>query len=97
MKRKGIPLWVGILIISVAIAGVVALLIADIAKNDWKIDTDLLMRPAIILAGLVLSLVKLITRTGGSNKVYEKAYAKEIGSAFSRPIQTFQKTYFYFL
>ena len=43
------------------------------------------MRPAIILAGLVLSLVKLITRTGGSNKVYEKAYAKEIGSAFSRP------------
>ena len=85
MKRKGIPLWVGILIISIAIAGVVALLVADIAKNDWKIDTDLLMRPAIILAGLVLSLVKLITRTGGSNKVYEKAYAKEIGSAFSRP------------
>ena len=85
MKRKGIPLWVGILIVSLAIAGVIALLVADIAKNDWKIDTDILMRPAIILAGLILSLVKLITRTGGSNKVYEKAYAKEIGSAFSRP------------
>ena len=73
MKRKGIPLWVGILIVSVAIAGVVALLIVDIAKNDWQINTDILMRPAIILAGLVLSLVKLITRSGGSNKVYEKA------------------------
>jgi tetratricopeptide (TPR) repeat protein len=85
MKRKGIPLWVGILIISLAIAGVIALLISDIAKNNWQIDTDLLMRPAIILAGLLLSLVKLITRSGGSNKIYEKAYAKEIGNAFSRP------------
>lgn len=87
MKRKGLPLWIGILIISVAIAAVVGLLIADIAKNDWKVSTDLLMRPAIILAGLVLSLVKLITRTGSSrsNRIYEKAYAKEIGSAFSRP------------
>ncbi len=85
MKRKGIPLWVGILIVSVAIAGVIALLVADIAKNDWKIDVDILMRPAIILAGLVLTLVKLITRSGGSNKIYEKAYAKEIGNAFSRP------------
>ena len=85
MKRKGIPLWVGILIISLAIVGVIALLVADIAKNDWKIDVDLLMRPAIILAGLLLSLVKLITRSGGSNKLYEKAYAKEIGNAFSRP------------
>lgn len=85
MKRKGIPLWVGILIVSLAITGVIALLIADIAKNDWKIDVDILMRPAIILAGLVLTLVKLITRSGGSNKVYEKAYAKEIGNAFSRP------------
>ena len=56
MKRKGIPLWVGILIVSLAIAGVIALLVADIAKNDWKIDTDILMRPAIILAGLILSL-----------------------------------------
>ena len=85
MKRKGIPLWVGILIISLAIAGVIALLISDIAKNNWQIDTDLLMRPAIILAGLLLSLVKLITRSGGSNKIYEKAYAKEICNAFSRP------------
>ena len=87
MKRKGLPLWIGILIISVAIAAVVGLLVTDIAKNDWKVSTDLLMRPAIILAGLVLSLVKLITRTGSSrsNRIYEKAYAKEIGSAFSRP------------
>ena len=37
MKRKGIPLWVGILIISLAIAGVIALLISDIAKNNWQI------------------------------------------------------------
>ena len=85
MKRKGIPLWVGILIVSLAIAGVIALLVADIAENGWKIDVDILMRPSIILAGLVLTLVKLITRSGGSNKIYEKAYAKEIGSAFSRP------------
>ena len=85
MKRKGIPLWVGILIVSLAIAGVVALLVTDIAKNDWKLDVDILMRPAIILAGLLLTLAKLITRSGGSNKIYEKAYAKEIGSAFSRP------------
>lgn len=85
MKRKGIPLWVGILIVSLAIAGVIALLVVDIAKNNWKIDVDLLLRPGIILAGLILTLVKLITRVGGSNKIYEKAYAKEIGGAFSRP------------
>ena len=68
MKRKGIPLWVGILIVSVAIVGVIALLVADIAKNEWKIDVDILMRPMIILAGLILTLVKLITRSGGSLK-----------------------------
>ena len=40
MKRKGIPLWVGILIISVAIAGVVALLVADIASPYGRVGEE---------------------------------------------------------
>ena len=87
MKRKGLPLLIGIIIILLTMAAVIALTIADLSKNDWRIDAGELAKPGIIMAGLVLSLVKLITRSGNSRslRIYEKAYAKEIGNAFSRP------------
>ena len=87
MKRKGLPLWIGIAIIICAMAAVVALVLVDISNNDWKIESGSLTRPGLIFAGLVLSLVKLITRSGNSRslKIYERAYEKEIGTAFSRP------------
>lgn len=67
-------------------AGVIALTISDLSENDWKLDATALSRPGIIMAGLVLSLVKLLTRSSNSRslRIYEKAYEKEIGSAFSR-------------
>jgi len=87
MKRKGIPSWIGILIVVAAMIGVIALTIVDIANNEWKTDVGKLSKPGIIMAGLILSLVKLLTGSGNSHslKMYEKAYEKEIGNAFSRP------------
>lgn len=87
MKRKGLPLWIGIAIIIGAMAAVVALVLVDISNNDWKIESGSLTRPGLIFAGLVLSLVKLLTRSGDSRslRIFEKAYEKEIGTAFSRP------------
>lgn len=86
MKRKGLPLWLGITIVVVVMIAVIALLVFETAKNGWKPDSDTVTRAGIILAGLLLTLVKLLTRTGGrSLSVYESAYKDEIGTAFSRP------------
>ena len=86
MKRKGLPIIIGIIIILLTMAVVVALTIFDLSQNDWKIEVGALTRPGIVMAGLVLSLVKLLTKSGNSRslRIYEKAYAKEIGNAFTR-------------
>jgi uncharacterized protein YwqG/Tfp pilus assembly protein PilF len=86
MKRKGLPISVGIIIILPTMAVVIALTVTDLSKNDWKIESGALTKPGLVMAGLVLSLVKLITRSGNSRslRIYERAYEKEIGNAFSR-------------
>ncbi|MBQ2716604.1 MAG: DUF1963 domain-containing protein [Clostridia bacterium] len=86
MKRKGLPILIGIIIILLVMAAVIALTLSDLSKNDWKIDAGALTKPGLVMAGLILSLVKLLTRSGNSRslRMYEKAYEKEIGSAFSR-------------
>lgn len=72
---------IGLLIIALA-----ALLISDTAKNDWKFDTANGTKSLIVLAGLVLSLARLISGIASprSLRIYEKAYKDEIGNAFSR-------------
>lgn len=87
MKRKGLPIGVGIALIALMIVAAIALLLFQTAQNGWVVDTKNVTRMAIVIIGLLLSLIKLITRAGGSRSlsVYEKAYKKEIGNAFSRP------------
>ena len=86
MKRKGLPLLIGIIIILLTMTAVIALTLSDLSKNDWKIEAGALTKPGLVMAGLILSLVKLLTRSGNSRslRMYEKAYEKEIGNAFSR-------------
>ena len=86
MKRKGLPLLIGIIIILLTMTAVIALTLSDLSKNDWKIEAGALTKPGLVMAGLVLSLVKLLTRSGNSRslRIYERAYEKEIGNAFSR-------------
>ena len=72
---------IGLLIVALA-----ALLIADAAKDDWKFSFSGSSKSLIVLAGLVLSLVRLIAGISSprSLRIYEKAYKDEIGNAFSR-------------
>jgi len=81
MKKK-----ICIAIILILIGACIALLCVELAGNNWVIEPAQLMKPAIILIGLVLSLVKLITSGATSKRslhFYESAYQKEIGKAFS--------------
>ena len=87
MKRKGLPIGVGIALVAILIAAAVALFVFQTAQNGWVIDSKNAARMAVVIIGLLLTLVKLITRSGSARSlsVYEKAYKKEIGNAFSRP------------
>ncbi|MBQ8257949.1 MAG: DUF1963 domain-containing protein [Clostridia bacterium] len=73
-------------VIGLLIVALVGLLIADAAKNDWKFSFSGSSKSLIVLAGLVLSLVRLIAGISSprSLRIYEKAYKDEIGNAFSR-------------
>ncbi len=85
MKQK-----ICIALIVILIGVCIALLCLQLAGNNWVINPQDLMKPAIILIGLVISLVKLIS-SGNSSKrslaFYEASYQKEIGKAFSDPDQ----------
>ena len=72
---------IGLLIVALA-----ALLISDASKNDWRFSSSSGAKALIVLAGLVISLVRLISGISSprSLRIYEKAYKDEIGNAFSR-------------
>jgi len=80
---------IGLLIVALA-----ALLISDASKNDWRFSSSSGAKALIVLAGLVISLVRLISGISSprSLRIYEKAYKDEIGNAFSRSDNKKHKT-----
>ncbi len=85
-KETKLRILLAIIIVILMIA-VIALLISDTAKNGWKFDSSNGTKALIIFAGLLLSLIRLISGIASprSLRIYEKAYKNEIGNAFSRP------------
>lgn len=85
MKRK-----ICISLILALIGIWVVLFLLDLANHNWIITPQDMVRPFVILIGLILSLVKLISGGGSAKRslsFYEKSYQKEIGRAFSEPGQ----------
>ena len=89
MKRKKTVYTVCIAILVLLMIGVVTLFVIQTAQSGWVIDSSNAAQAGLIFVGLLLSLIKLLTQSGGgrSLKFYESAFKKEIGSAFSRPEQ----------
>ena len=88
MKRRNhLALIVSYVLIILLIAACIGLLIWQAASNGWVFETENVTKFALVIIGLILSLIKLITRTGGSAslKQYESAYREHIGTAFSAP------------
>lgn len=92
-KRNKIALIVSYVLIILLIAACIGLLIWQAASNGWVFESENVMKFGLVIIGLILSLVKLITRTGGgaSLRGYESAYREHIGSAFSAPERKKQK------
>ncbi len=76
-----------LIITSLLLVGSIAFLLWQVAQKGWKFDFSENKAAIFVIVGLVLSLIRLIARETNSKplSVYEKAYEKEIGSAFSRP------------
>ncbi len=91
-KSSKIPMFIAYGLLIVLAIAAIGLFIAQTARNGWAVDKSDALKFGILMIGLGLTLVKLIGKTGGpSLRQYEKAYAKEIGSAFSAPDQKRQK------
>ena len=94
MKKSRKILTVILYVVIIALIGIcIVLFVIETKNNGWKIDPSKASKLGILLAGLVLSLVRLIGKTGNtpSLKKYESLYAKELGGAFSAPDQKKEK------
>lgn len=85
-RRKIVVILTYVLIVALA-AACITLFLVQTANNGWKIDSSNTVKFGLVLIGLVITAVKMATRTGGtpSLKQYESLYKKEIGAAFSAP------------
>ena len=75
------------------IIGSVGLLIWQGASNGWVFDQSNLVKGGLVIIGLILSLVRMLSRAGGgaSLRGYESAYREHIGGAFAAPERKKQK------
>ena len=84
---------ISLILIIVLIAALIGFLIYETAQNGWQLKTDDLGKFVVVLAGLVLSLIRLLAAPRGTSlKIYERSYKEHICSAFSRPEQKKEKT-----
>ena len=92
-KNSKIPLIISYVLVTAMILAAIGLLVGQAAMNGWVFESDNVVKFGLVLIGLLITLVKLITGTGGgaSLRKYESAFRKHIGSAFSRPNQKKQK------
>jgi len=86
-KRRKIVVILTYVLIAALAAACIALFLVQTANNGWKIDSSNAVKFGLILIGLVITAVKMATKTGDgpSLKKYEALYKKEIGAAFSAP------------
>lgn len=91
-KTSKIPVYIAFGLLAVLAVAAIGLFLTETAQNGWVVDKNDALKFGILMIGLGLTLVKLIGKVGGpSLRQYEKAFAKEIGSAFSAPDQQRQR------
>ena len=91
-KSKKLPIIIALVLLGVLAAAAIGLFIAETAHNAWVVDKADAVKFGILMVGIGLTLVRLIGNVGGpSLRRIEKAFAKEIGSAFSAPDQKRQR------
>ncbi|MBE6676590.1 MAG: DUF1963 domain-containing protein [Ruminococcaceae bacterium] len=91
-KSKKLPIIIALILLGVLAAAAIGLFIAETAHNAWVVDKADAVKFGILMVGIGLTFVRLIGNVGGpSLRRIEKAFAKEIGSAFSAPDQKRQR------
>ena len=70
-------------LLALLLVGAIGLLIWQGASNGWVFDRSDLVKGELVIIGLILSLVRMLSRAGGgaSLRYYESAYREHIGGA----------------
>jgi len=84
MKKNKIVFYVCLAILIIAMITAVTLFVYELYENNWVFDSSF-GKSIIVIIGLVLSMVKLITRSKPkrSLRFYENAFKEHIENAFS--------------
>ena len=80
-------------LLALLLVGAVGLLVWQGASNGWVFDRSNLVKGGLVIIGLILSLVRMLSRAGGGSSLrgYESAYREHIGGAFAAPDRKKQK------
>ena len=80
-------------LLALLLVGAIGLLIWQGASNGWVFDRSNLVKGGLVIIGLILSLVRMLSRAGGGSSLrgYESAYREHIGGAFAAPDRKKQK------
>ena len=87
MKSKKNVGVICLALVALLIVATVGLFVYQTWQNEWQIEGDTLAKFGLVLAGLVLTMIKLVSKVGNSlsPRKYESMYKREIGTAFSTP------------
>lgn len=87
MKKTSLKIAVIIAIIALAMMAVIGLLVYEFVSGDGTLPGTSIARALIILAGLVLTLVRVLagTRGGKNTKQYDAIFREHIRDAFCEP------------
>ena len=85
MKSKKNVGVICLALVALLIVATVGLFIYQTWQNEWQIEGDTLAKFGIVFVGLVLTMIKLVSKVGNSlsPRKYESMYKREIGAAFS--------------
>ena len=92
-KTNRITVIVCSIVIVLLIAACIGLLVWQGASNGWVFDPSNVAKGGLVIIGLIISLIRMIGRTGGGAPLrkYESAYREHIGGAFAAPERKKQK------
>lgn len=92
-KPSKAPLIISYVLVIAMMLAAVGLLIGQAAFSGWVFESENVIKFGIVILGLMITLVRLISKTGGGRSLrkYEAAYRKHIGEAFSRAGKKKQK------
>ena len=72
-------------LVALLIVATVGLFVYQTWQNEWQIEGDTIAKFGLVLAGLVLTMIKLVSKTGRISRQAKAQYDQLIGDAFSAP------------